>query len=51
MADIDVQEIGPMSMHCDNQVVIYIANNLVLDERTKHMKWIVTSCGIVLLVR
>lgn len=28
----------PLTMYCDNQTVIHIANNLVFHEHTKHIK-------------
>ena len=28
----------PMSMHCDNEVVIFIVNNFVFHEWTKHIE-------------
>ena len=34
----------PMPMHCDNQGVIFIANNPIFHERTKH---IVVDCHYV----
>ena len=36
MIKLDFRQHGPMFMHCDNQSVIYIAQNPVFRERTKH---------------
>ena len=38
MWEYDFQKDGPMPMYYDNQVAIYITNNPVLYERTKHVK-------------
>jgi len=35
---LDFRQSGPMSMHCDNQFIIYIAQNHVFHERTKHIE-------------
>ena len=36
--ELDFRQPGPMSMRCDNQSAIYIAQNPVFHERTKHIK-------------
>ena len=35
---LDFRQPGPMSMHCGNQSAIYIAQNSVFHERTKHIE-------------
>jgi len=34
---LDFRQSGPMPIHCDNQFAIYIAQNLVFHNRTKHI--------------
>jgi len=36
--ELDFRQPGPMSMHCDNQYTIYIVQNPVFHEMTKHVK-------------
>ena len=38
LVELDFRQFGSMPMHCDNQSVIYIAQNSVFHERTKHIK-------------
>ncbi|XP_020258337.1 uncharacterized protein LOC109834724 [Asparagus officinalis] len=38
MTELGLVQPGPMPMHCDNQSVIYIAQNPVFHERTKHIE-------------
>ena len=38
LIELDFRQPEPMSMHCDNQSVIYIAQNSVFHERTKHIE-------------
>ena len=38
LMEFDFRHPGPMPMHCDNQSVIYIAQNPVFYERTKHIE-------------
>ena len=35
--ELDVPDITPINVHCDNQAAIYIARNPVFHERTKHL--------------
>ena len=38
LCDMGVSIPGPMDMYCDNQAAIFIANNPVFHERTKHIE-------------
>ena len=38
LMELDFRRPGPIPMHCDNQSAIYIAQNPVLHERTKHIE-------------
>ena len=38
LMELGFRQPGPMPMDCDNQSAIYIAQNLVFHERTKHIK-------------
>ena len=38
LADFGFRQPEPMPMYCDNQSAIYIAQNLVFHERTKHIE-------------
>ena len=38
LMELGFRQPGPMPMHCDNQFAIYIAQNLVFHERTKHIE-------------
>ena len=35
--ELDFKQHEPMSMHCDNQSTIYISQNHVFHEKTKHI--------------
>jgi len=36
--ELDFRQRGPISMHCENQSAIYIAQNLIFHEKIKHIK-------------
>lgn len=38
LKDLGIEFNTPITIHCDNQVVIYIASNSVFHERTKHIE-------------
>ena len=38
LTDLDFSVDGPMSMYCNNQTTIYIANNPIFHERTNHIE-------------
>jgi len=38
MLELDFRQPRPMPMFCDNQSTIYIAQNLIFHERTKHIE-------------
>lgn len=38
MSELGFDHPSPMPIYCDNWVAIYITNNLVFHERTKHIK-------------
>ena len=38
LTDLDISVDMSMSMYCDNQAIIYIANNLTFHECTKHIE-------------
>jgi len=35
---LEIEQVTPMTMHCDNQAAIHIATNSVFHERTKHIE-------------
>ena len=37
LAELDFRQLGPMLMHCDNQVAIYIVQNPIFHKRIKHI--------------
>ena len=38
LMELGFRQPGPMPMHCDNQSVIYVAQNSVFHEKTKHIE-------------
>jgi len=38
LMELDFRQPGPIPMHCDNQYVIYFAQNHIFHERTKHIE-------------
>lgn len=38
LAELGITNLTPVRLHCDNQSTIYIINNHVFHERTKHIK-------------
>ena len=45
LADLHLPLTTPITRFCDNRSVIYITNNSIFHECTKHMIWITTSLG------
>jgi hypothetical protein len=37
LRDLDLDVSTPIQMHCDNQAAIFIANNPIFHDRTKHI--------------
>ena len=38
MKELDFRQLRPMPMHCDNQSAIYIVQNPMFHERSKHIE-------------
>jgi ATP sulfurylase len=38
LVELELHLHGPLMLYCDNKATIYIANNLVQHDRTKHIK-------------
>jgi len=38
LMELGFKQLGPMLVHCDNQSAIYIAQNYVFREKTKHIE-------------
>lgn len=38
LTELGVQDLKPVTLHCDNQSALHIAKNLVFHERTKHIE-------------
>jgi len=37
LKELDVSQLKPVTLYCDNQSALHIARNLVFHERTKHI--------------